>query len=338
MNHLVPPTYRAVRISAAGGPDVLRPVDLPTPPCTETQVLIQVAAAGVNRHDVNQRRRGPSADHSDIPGLEIAGTVLLVGARVTQWSVGDQVCALVDGGGYAQYAVAEAAETLPAPPGLSLIEAAALPEALFTVWHNFYRVARLGARESVLIHGGTSGVGTIAIQLLSALGHDVFATCSSDEKCEHAKKLGARDAFNYRTSSFADAVLSCTQSRGVDVILDMAGGVHTHENIRALARRGRIVHLSPGSGATVAFPLRELMAKQGVLTGSLLRPLPADEKAEIARSLVEKIWPMLGKEIRPVVTRTFALEDAALAHRHLETGEHQGKVVLVPAHGQLNPR
>jgi putative PIG3 family NAD(P)H quinone oxidoreductase len=320
----------AMVITAAGGPEVLQPRREPVPTCGPQQVLIEVAAAGVNRHDVNQRRRGPDARHSDIPGLEVAGRIVAVGEYVTHRKPGDTVCALVDGGGYASYAVADASLTLPVPHAMTMIEASALPEALFTTWHNFFTVARLQAGERVLIHGGTSGVGSIAIQLLSAFGHEVYATCGTDEKCETARSLGARAAFNYRTEDFARRTLEATGQRGVDVILDMAGVVHAEANIVALARRGRIVHLSPGGGADMRFPLRALMQKEGIVTGSLLLPLPLDEKAVIAAALADKVWPRLGTQIRPMISCTLPLAQAAQAHQRLEEGDVAGKIVLLP--------
>lgn len=317
-------------ITAAGGPEVLRPRLEPMPQCGPQQVLIEVSAAGVNRHDVNQRRRGPDAHHSDIPGLEVAGRIVALGANVSRCKLGDNVCALIDGGGYASYAVADEALTLPVPAGMTMTEASALPEALFTTWHNFFNVARLQAGERVLIHGGTSGVGSVAIQLLSAFGHEVYATCGTDEKCAMARSLGARDAFNYRTDDFARRALEATGQRGVDVILDMAGAGHAGANIVALARRGRIVHLSPGGRAEMHFPLRALMQKEGVVTGSLLRPLPLGEKAVIAAALADKVWSRLGTQIRPVISCTLPLAQAAQAHQRLEAGDVAGKIVLLP--------
>lgn len=316
-----------VEIAAAGGPEVLKVIRGPVPECRPGDVLIRVSSSGVNRHDVNQRRRGPVPTHSSVPGLEVSGIIAFVPPGQNRWEVGDHVCALVDGGGYAQYAIARSDQVLPAPRGLSLIEAAALPEALFTCWYNFFEIARLQAGEQVLVHGGTSGVGTLAIQLLSAFGHNVFATCSTARKCEIARSLGARDAFQYTDASFADHVIEATQGRGVDVILDVSGGRHSYQNIRALATRGRIVHLSPDTDYT-KFPLRELMRKEGVLTGSFLRPLRAQEKARIAEELLFKIWPILGSRIRPLVTATFALENAVDAHLLLESGDHAGKILL----------
>lgn len=321
-----------MRITAAGGPDVLQPDTAPVPRPRDGEVLIAVKAAGVNRHDCNQRRRGPTPDHSDVPGLEVAGTVIGVGHGVAAGLVGQAVCALTDGGGYAPFAVAQAAQTLPVPQGLSWVEAAALPEAAFTVWHNFFGVARLGAGESVLIHGGTSGVGTLAIQVLNALGHPVYVTCGSPDKVAAARRLGAREAIDYRREDFVGVLRERTAGRGVDVILDMSGAQYSAANVDVLARRGRIVHLSPGAGAVFQAPLRTLMAKEAIVTGSLLRPLPDAEKAAIAERLRSVVWPLIhSRRVHPVVHGTLPLADAAQAHRVMEAGAHIGKIVLVTA-------
>jgi putative PIG3 family NAD(P)H quinone oxidoreductase len=294
-------TAAVVEIARAGGPDVLelrvRPVAEPGP----GEVLVAVAAAGVNRHDVNQRRRGPSSGHSDVPGLEVAGHVVAVGPGVTGFTVGDAVAALTDGGGYAEVALAPAACTFAIPQGMSFAEAAALPEALFTVWHNFFGIAALGPGETVLIHGGTSGVGTIAIQLLSALGHPVLVTCGTAGKCAAACDIGAAGAFDYHADDLAARVLAATDGRGVDVVLDLSGGRHTGASLAMLARGGRIVHLSPGNGADFVAPLREIMAKEARITGSLLRPLPEREKAAIADRLRAVAWPLVvSGRVRPL--------------------------------------
>ena len=329
MNIDIPPLQTVIKISAAGGPEVLSQVSAPTPHPKHGEVLIAVQAAGVNRHDCNQRQRGPSPAHSDVPGLEVAGLVVAVGHGVAPEWVGQRVCALTDGGGYAQFATAPATHVLPVPEGLSWTEAAALPEAAFTIWHNFYCVARLAAGESVLIHGGTSGVGTLAIQILSALGHPVFVTCGSDEKLAAARRLGASLAMDYRREDFADSVQEHTTGRGVDVILDMSGGRYSAANVKALARRGRIVHLSPGDDAALQVPLRALMTKEAVVTGSLLRPLPDPEKTAIAERLRVVVWPLIaGRRVRPVIHQTFALRQAEQAHRAMEEGAHIGKIVL----------
>lgn len=318
-------------ITAPGGPEVLRwtsGLALPAPGPDE--VLIDVAWAGVNRHDCNQRRRGPTPAHSDVPGLEVSGTVRWAGARAGPLRVGDAVCALVDGGGYATRVVAPAALAFAVPVGLGLRDAAALPEALFTVWHNFFGVAALGGTgETVLIHGGTSGVGSLAMQLLAALGHRVAVTCGSDAKVAEARTLGAAAAFNYRTQDWVQSALDWTGGRGVDVVLDMAGATHAARNVQVLARRGRLVHLSPGEGADFVAPLRPILAKELRITGSLLRPLPLPEKALIAERLRAVALPLVAAgRVRPWVSEVFDLRQAAQAHARLESGQAMGKLVL----------
>lgn len=319
----------AVFITAAGGPEVLQVRRIASPVARDDELLIRVHFAGVNRHDCNQRRRGPTPAHSDVPGLEVAGVVCSVGSKVTDFAPGDRVCALVDGGGYAEYAVAPAAHAFHLGDGVSLQQGAALPEALFTIWHNFFNLACLGAGETVLVHGGTSGVGSLAIQVLGLLGHAVYVTCGSDEKCAMARDLGARAAINYRTEDFATQMLEMTGGRGVDVILDMAGARYGAQNIRAMAYRGRLVHLSPGDGANFSAPLREIMAKEVRVTGSLLRPLPAHEKTAIARNLLKAVWPRVeAGRVTPAIRHVFPLHEAAQAHACLESGDLAGKIIL----------
>jgi putative PIG3 family NAD(P)H quinone oxidoreductase len=302
-----------------------RPVPLPG----DHELLIRTHYAGINRHDVNQRRRGPTQAHSDVPGLEVAGIVAGVGSRLTGWTIGERVCALTDGGGYGEFAIAPAALAFRIPEQLSDVNAAALPEALFTVWFNFFKVANLAPAESVLLHGGTSGVGSIAIQLLSGLGHAVYVTCGSDDKLALAKRLGALEAFNYRADTFAAGVRAATQGRGVDVILDMSGGRHSLRNLESLAYRGRIVHLAPGDGAEFAVPLRLIMAKEAKITGSLLRPLALSEKSLIADELRHRVWPNIGaRRIVPLVHEVLPLREAARAHAAMEAGDHAGKLIL----------
>lgn len=325
----IPALQSAIVITAAGGPDVLqlRQVDIPRPSAGE--VLVQVQAAGINRHDCNQRRRGPVRHQSDIPGLEVAGQVVAVGEQVTRWRVGDDVCALVDGGGYAQYAIAQAGQVLPRPAGLGPIEAAALPEASFTTWHNFFGLAALGPGRPVLVHGGTSGVGVMAVQALTSLGHPVLATCGSPDKIALALQLGALRAFDYRTDDFAAGVLAATGGHGVDVVLDMSGGRHARPNLQALAHGGCIIHLSAAADACFDAPLRLIMEKQARVTGSLLRPLPDAVKATIAHELERVLWPRIESgAVRPVIHATLPLAQAAEAHRLMEAGQHAGKLVL----------
>jgi len=326
---LAPAGQLALLISAAGGPEVLQPRRIARPMPGEEELLIQVCFAGVNRHDCNQRRRGPTPAHSDVPGLEVAGVVQAVGARVRGFAPGDRVCALTDGGGYAEFVAAPAAHAFRLGGQVSLAQAAALPEAMFTIWHNFFGVAQLGPGETVLIHGGTSGVGSLAIQVLTQLGHAVHVTCGSDEKCALALGLGARAAIDYRREDFVQRIAELTQGRGVDVILDMAGGRYGAQNVQALARRGRLVHLSPGEGADFAAPLREIMAREARVTGSLLRPLPEHEKTAIAQRLRQVVWPLVeAGTVRPLIQRVFALRDAAQAHASLESGDGAGKILL----------
>lgn len=329
------PTQAAILITAPGGPDVLQPRTVPMPVPGDDEVVIAVEAAGINRHDCNQRRRGPSPAHSDVPGLEVAGRIVAVGRKVPAVRLGEAVCALVDGGGYAAFALAKAAQTLPQPIGVDAITAAAIPEAAFTVWHNLFRLAALAAGESVLLHGGTSGVGSFAIPLLTALGHPVFATCGDADKCAVARRRGAVAAYDYRQDDFVAGVKAATGGRGVDVILDMSGARHTARDVEMLARHGRLLHLSPGDGTEFRAPLRTIMAKSLRVTGSLLRPLPDDEKALIAAELRRVVWPLIeAGRVRPLLHATFAWPDAAGAHRMLETGSVIGKLVLTTAGAQ----
>jgi putative PIG3 family NAD(P)H quinone oxidoreductase len=318
-----------IAITAPGGPEVLLPRQMPVPVPAEDEILIEVHAAGINRHDLNQRQRGPSEAHSDVPGLEVAGIVRGTGRRVTGWQEGDRVCALTDGGGYAQYAVANAGHAFAVRQEMDFLQAAALPEALFTIWHNFFGLAALGAGESVLLHGGTSGVGTIAIQLLTRLGHPVFATCGTPEKLVLAASLGAAAVFDYHHDDFAQGVLRATQGRGVDVILDMSGGQYSEQNLAALARRGRMLHLSPGNGADFKVKLRAIMAKEAKITGSLLRPLPGHEKTAIAGKIRDHILPHFAAgAIEPVIRRVFPLRAAPAAHAAMAQQDHFGKLLL----------
>lgn len=314
-------------IGAAGGPEVLQLQQCGVPNPTGHQVLIGVSAAGVNRHDCNQRSRGPTTAHSNIPGLEVSGVVEAIGDQVTHVAVGEQVCALVDGGGYAQFAIAHENLVLPIPGGLDLISAASMPEAAFTTWYNMFNAATLQPGEAVLIHGGTSGVGVFAIQLLSALGHPVYVTCGSDEKCMAALALGATAAINYRRESF-DSATTRRLGREVDVVLDMSGGAHTAASLDALAHRGRIVHLSSGGNAGFSAPLATIMRKEARITGSLLRPLPLNEKTIVARALRQHVWPLIGSVIKPQVAHVFPLSQARESHACLELSHHVGKIVL----------
>lgn len=319
---------RQVVITRAGGPEVLQLESMAMPQPGRLQVLIEVMAAGINRHDCNQRARGPVTIHSNTPGLEVAGIVRAVGEGVSQVEVGQRVCALVDGGGYADFAIADEALALPVPDGLDFIGAASIPEAAFTTWYNLFVLAGLQPGESVLIHGGTSGVGVFAIQLLRARGHRVVVTCGSDEKCATAVSLGASAAINYKREVFDS---STARRLGIDinVVLDMSAGVHTAASLDALAWRGRIVHLSPGKQAELRVPLALVLRKEARLTGSLMRPLPLIDKTAVAHALREQVWPLLGATIRPQVAQVFELTEAREAHAAMERADHAGKLMLV---------
>lgn len=313
-------------ICRAGGPEVLAPAQRPVPTPGPDEVLIRVEWAGVNRHDCGQRSRGPNDHESDIPGLEVAGVVEAVGEGVRDLTPGAKVCALTNGGGYAQFAIAHRALVLPIPEGMTTEQAACFPEAAFTVWYNFFSVGAMQPGETALIHGGTSGIGVFSIQLLRALGHTVYATSGSEEKAAFARSLGAARVFNYRTESFAE--IMGREGLTADVILDMSGGRHTEQNLAVLAYGGRIVHLSGGSGAPLQAPLRLIMQKEARITGSMMRPLPLERKKRVAEALRTTVWPLLGNAIRPVVHRTYPLAEAAQAHRDMEAGEHIGKLLL----------
>ncbi len=321
----------AIAIRAPGGPEQLVPVSRPVPQPGVGEVLIQVRAAGLNRPDVFQRqgRYAPPPGASDLPGLEVAGTVVRSGPGAHRYRVGERVCALVHGGGYAAYCVAPEGQVLPVPAGLSDIEGACLPETYFTVWANVFDDARLAPGERLLVHGGTSGIGTTAIPLAKELGATVFATAGSDAKVEACRRLGAADAFNYRAGPFLDPLLAATNGEGVDVILDMIGGSYLQPNLRALRPRGRLVLIAIQGGAKGEIDLWQVMQKRLVVTGSLLRPKTVAEKAAIAARLEARVWPLLAAgKLRPVVDSTFPIERAADAHVRLEQGSHIGKVVL----------
>jgi NADPH2:quinone reductase len=320
--------HLAIVIAAAGGPEVLRSVRVDMPNPGPGEVLIRVQAAGVNRHDCNQRRAGPGRARTDIPGLEVAGTVVEVGEGVPVSWMDKAVCSLVDGGGYAEFALAPLSLVFPVPAGLNFVSAAGLPEALFTTWFNIFELGRLQRGETVLIHGGTSGVGSLAIQALKALGYRVFATCGSEDKRQAACQFGADGAFNYSSPGLARDILTALQGRNVDVILDMSAGAHIDADLEILVPGGRIIHLSGGGGKSIALPLSKLMAKQGWITGSLLRPTPLAQKERIAERLRSEIWPKLGTAVLPKIAKTFPLNLASAAHMEMELGQHIGKIIL----------
>ena len=321
-----------IEIREPGGPDVLVPAERPRPSIGADEVLIKVAAAGVNRPDVMQRRGTypPPPGASDIPGLEVAGVIDEVGSNVDAWRVGDRVCALVTGGGYADYCVAPAPQCLPVPRGMELASAAAIPEAFFTVWTNVFERGRLKPGESVLIHGGSSGIGTTAIQLARAFDSRVFATAGSAEKCAACQRLGAERAINYHEADFVAEVKDLTGGRGVDVILDMVGGDYLQRNLDSLATDGRLVQIAVLAGARGQANLATVMQRRLTITGSTLRPRSVAEKATIANALRTHVWPHLESGVvAPVIYRTFPLRAAAAAHQLLESGVHVGKLILI---------
>jgi NADPH2:quinone reductase len=322
----------AVEISSAGGPEVLVPAKRPIPEPGPGDVLIRVLAAGVNRPDVMQRRGvyPPPPGASDIPGLEVAGTIEHVGRGVSEWRGGDRVCALVSGGGYAEYCVAPAPQCLPVPGGLDVVHAAAIPETFFTVWTNVFERGALRPGEAALFHGGGSGIGTTAIQLAAARGANVLATAGSDEKCRACEQLGAARVINYRSEDFVEAAKQFTAGRGVDLILDIIGGEYLDRNLRALALDGRLVQIGLMGGSAAPLDLRRVLGRRLTITGSTLRPRSVEEKGAIASALRREVWPLLESgRVKPVVYRTFPLAHAAEAHRLMESSEHIGKIVLV---------
>src|SRR5579883_842811 len=331
MSDPIPPTMRAIEITKPGGPEVLTLVERPTPGPGPGEVLVRAHAAGVNRPDLLQREGNypPPPGASDIPGLELAGRVVKLGEAVEGLREGDSVCALVAGGGYADYAAVPAVQCLPIPAGLTMVEAAALPETVFTCWTNLIDGGRLEEGETLLVHGGASGIGTIAIQLAAALGARVFATAGSDEKCEACRRLGAALAINYRTEDFVAAVKQATGGKGVDVVLDMVGGDYVRRNIEAMAPGGRHVSIATQRGAEATIPIFRIMMKRLILTGSTLRARPAAEKGAIAAALRLNVRPLIESgRLRPQIHATFPLARAADAHRTLEAGNHIGKIVL----------
>ncbi len=327
----VPAEMTAIEITSFGGPDVLRPATRPTPRPSAGEVLIAVRAAGVNRPDVFQRagRYPPPPGASDLPGLEVAGVVVACGEGVDRWHVGDEVCALLTGGGYAEFVAAPAGQCLPRPHGCSWTESAALPEACFTVWTNAFERGALRPGESLLVHGGTSGIGTTAIQLARRHGATVFATAGSPEKCAACLRLGAAIAVDYRSTDFVATLLHATGQRGVDVILDMVGGDYVARNVSLLAEDGRLVQIAVLEGGTATIDVARIMRRRLTLTGSTLRPRPVAVKARLARELETLVWPWIAAgDVRPQIFRTYPLAEAAAAHALMERGGHIGKIVL----------
>jgi NADPH2:quinone reductase len=331
MNTL-PTTMTVIEITAPGGPEVLRTATRPMPTLASGEVLIAVAAAGINRPDIMQRKgqypAPPGA--SEIPGLEIAGKVVAVGLGVHHWKIGDEVCALVTGGGYATYCAAPEPQCLPVPKGFSMVEAAALPETFFTVWHNVFERGKLQAGEAILIHGGSSGIGTVAIQLARAFGAGaIFATAGSRDKCHACEKLGATQGIDYKHEDFVKIIKEATANRGVDVVLDMVGGDYIQKNLSILAVEGRHVSIATQHGIVAEVNFGPVMGKRLTLTGSGLRPRSVADKGAMAAALRREVWPLLeAGKVKPVIYRTFKLAEADEAHRLLESSLHIGKIML----------
>ena len=333
MTAQIPETMTAIEISEPGGPEALVPGRMAVPSPGPEEVLIKVAAAGVNRPDAMQRAGlyPPPPGAPETPGLEASGEIVASGGAVERWQVGDQVTALVAGGGYAEYCVAPAPQCLPIPSGLDLVEAASLPETFFTVWTNVFDRGSLESGERFLVHGGSSGIGTTAIQMAKAWGAEVFTTAGSAKKCQACLDLGADRAVNYREQDFVAAIKEATGGAGVDVILDMVGGDYVAKNLALLAPDGRLCFIAFLQGSKVEVNLLPILVKRLTVGGSTLRPRPVAFKAAIAQNLEEKIWPLIAEDrIKPVIHQTFPLAEAAEAHRLMESSAHIGKIMLVP--------
>jgi putative PIG3 family NAD(P)H quinone oxidoreductase len=327
----LPTEMTAIEIKEFGGPENLVPTTRPVPSAAAGEVLIKVAAAGVNRPDVLQRMGGyaPPAGASDIPGLEVAGTIVAIGDGVSRFKVGDTVCALVAGGGYAEYCVAPEPQCLAVPDGYDMVKAAAVPETYFTVWTNVFDRGRLAGGETFLVHGGASGIGTTAIQLAKAFGARVFATASTDEKCREIEALGAERGINYRDEDYVKVIKECTGGKGVDLILDMVGGDYIQRNISALAVEGRLVYIAFLGGPVAEVNFAPIMLKRLTITGSTLRPQSIQAKSEIGQKLETKVWPLLNSgAVKPIMDSVFALTEADKAHARIDDSSHIGKIVL----------
>ena len=319
---------RAIEIMEPGGPDVLRPVVMSIPKPNRNEVLIKIAFAGVNRPDVLQRAGSymPPPGASDLPGLEASGTIFAIGQNVTNWAIGDEVCALLPGGGYAEYAVTQASHCLPVPKGMGLEQAAALPETFFTVWSNVFQRGKLKPHEKFLVHGGSSGIGTTAIQLANVFGSEVYATAGTEAKCLVCEELGAKRAINYKKEDFLDVMKSLG---GVHLILDMVGGVYIEKNIKALVDEGRLVQIAFLQGAKAELNFAQIMTRRLTITGSTLRPQSDLSKAQIASELFRNVWPLLSNgRLKPVINSVFELEDVTSAHLLMESSQHIGKILL----------
>ena len=321
----------AIKITKPGGPNVLSPVKVPLPTLEENQILIKVSAAGINRPDVMQRNGmyPPPKGVSEIPGLEVSGIVASIAPGVDGWNVGDQICALVAGGGYAEFCVAPASQCLPVPKSLSLIGVAALPETFFTVWDNVFTRGRLKPGEVLLVHGGSSGIGTTAIQLAVNKGSNVLTTAGTKEKCLACEKLGALRAINYQTEDFVQVVKEVTSGEGIDVVLDMVGGDYVDRNLNVLNKGGRLVQIAVQKGTKAEISAHLIMLKQITFTGSTLRNRAVSEKGLIADELLKNVWPLIEEgKIKPVIDKTFSLEDATKGHTLMDSSRHIGKIVL----------
>jgi NADPH2:quinone reductase len=327
----IPAAMNAIGIKSPGGPEVLVPEERPVPRAREGEILVRVAAAGVNRPDVVQRKGlyPPPPGVTDIPGLEIAGTIVACGTGVKRWRPGDQIAALVSGGGYAEYCVAHESHALPIPAGLGVVEAAAVPETFFTVWHNVFERGGLKAGETLLVHGGSSGIGTVAIQLAKAFGARVITTAGSAEKCDACRRLGADLAVNYNTEDFVPLTKGATGGVGAEVILDMVGGDYIERNYEAAAVEGRIVQIAFQGSPRATVDFRRIMLKRLHHTGSTLRSRSIPDKGAIAAAVERNVWPLItAGNVRPVLDSTFGLRDAAKAHERMESSAHIGKIVL----------
>lgn len=330
-----PAMMKAISIAEPGGPAVLREIDYPVPRPGPSEVLIRVHAAGVNRPDVLQRlgKYPVPPDASPLPGLEAAGEIVAVGDDVERWQPGDRVMALTHGGGYAEYCVAEGGHCLPIPANLSFVEAAAIPETFFTVWYNVFTRCRLADGEIFLVHGGSSGIGTTAIQLAKAHGCLVLTTAGSDEKCRFCEQLGADKAFNYRSEDWQAGIREATGERGVDVVLDMVAGSYTQKNLEAMARDGRCSIIAFLQGPRAELDLRVVLSKRLTITGSTLRPQTVAEKARIAADIEANVLPLLESgRVRPIIHEVFSLGSAAAAHELMESSRHMGKIILTTSH------
>jgi putative PIG3 family NAD(P)H quinone oxidoreductase len=327
----MPKEMNVVELAGFGGPDVLKPARRPVPEVGAEEVLIKVAAAGINRPDILQRQGNytPPPGASDLPGLEVAGTIAAIGDKVKDWKIGDAVMALVAGGGYAEYCPAPAPQCLPVPKGVDMVSAAGIPETFFTVWTNVFERGQLKPGETFLVHGGSSGIGTTAIQLAHQFGAKVLTTVGSADKAEACRKLGADLAVNYREQDFVKEVMAATGNRGADVILDMVGGDYINRNLACLAVDGRLVQIAHLQGAKAEINISQVMVKRQTITGSTLRPRSVAQKGAIAQALREKVLPLLENgKVKPLIFKTFKLSEAAEAHRLMESSTHIGKIVL----------